>query len=894
MLTNIATTYKTLTYKLKLVYIFTIISLNSVQVTIAQTSPLHKSITASYYNTSLKDVIADISNKTGIRFSYSPGKIPESASITASFSNAMLSDVLTTIFKNIPVKFEMIDNYIVLKKSDIPVEVIIKTEKPVVRNATISGFIKDSVSGESLIVATVYIRSLEIGTSTNGYGFFSLTLPLGKYNIETQYLGYNAYMQNVDLQTNVKLDFGLNQKTQNIEEVVVTKIQNSDVVFKRHASQTDVMPTFVAQLPSLMGEPDVIKSLAFQPGISFFGDGSSNFCVRGGNYDQNLILLDEATLFNPSHMLGIFSPIIPDAVRSVDVYKADYPVQYGGKLSSVVDIRTKDGNKNKFSSSGDIGLISARGTVEGPIKKDASSYFVSFRKSYFDAYLKSSMPSLQGLYFFDFTTKLNLQLGEKDRLFFTIYSGKDILRIAQNGTDSDGINWGNASTTLRWNHVFGSRVFLNSTFLASNYEYFLYTSVEKNDYWNSKIGNASLKEEMTFYVSPTLVWRFGLKLSGYGFNPGNYHNSNSNNNIQVSPVNSLETIIYAGVEQEVLPWLRLNYGLRLTRWRNSGEAFVIQYDSNFKRIGVNTYKQNEVFYRTGGVEPRLTASFRTSKQSSMKMSYSKTRQYINQITNTISPFNSLEVWIPAGPNIKPQYADIVDVGYVISVKGIDLQTDIYYKLLNNQIGYNYHANMLINPEIEGEIRQGKGVAYGWEIGAEKKLGKLTGKAGYTWSRAFQKIDGLNGNRSYPATYDRPHNFVVSVAWQAKPRWLISANYNLASGMRITTPTEFYNYRGYQVPIYTAINNDQLPIYKRLDVSTSFQLNKPNRKFQHSLTFSIINLFNRKNPIFVYFNKQKTADGTFEIPTDRLNTSDITSSMRYIYGVIPSISYHFNF
>ncbi len=861
----------------------------------AQSSILDKPVTGTYIKTSLKEAIADISQKTGIRFSYSPRKVPESATVTASFDKVSLGVALISVLKNLPVEFELVDNYIVLKKGNVPTEVIKEEEQGILRNVTLSGFIKDNLSGEFLPGATIFIRNLGIGTSTNGYGFFSLTVPLGNYSLEISYLGYDPEKKDINLQSNYKIDFSLKQQIQRIEEVVISNLQTGEMAFKRHASQTDVQPSFVAQLPSLMGEPDVIKSLEFMPGISFYGDGSSYFHVRGGNYDQNLILLDEATIFNPSHLLGIFSPIIPDAIRSVDVYKADYPVNYGGRLSSVVDIRTKDGNKNKFAASGDIGLISARGTVEGPIKKDASSFFVSFRKSYFDAYLKPSMPSLQGMYFYDFTTKLNIKLGAKDRLFFTIYSGKDILRVTKDFDDSNGLNWTNASATLRWNHVFGSRVFLNSSFIASSYDYYLYTSVTKNEYWNSRISNASLKEEMTFYATPNLIWKFGIKWSSYSFNPGNYYqNSTILDNFKVSPVNSLETAAYAGAEQEVLPWLKVNYGFRFTSWINSGKAFVVQFDDSYNATGVKNYKDKEVFYKHGGIEPRLSASFRTTKQSSLKMSYSRTYQYINLITNSISPFNSLEVWLPAGPNIKPQYADITDLGYVVSIGSIDFQTDVYYKWMNNQIGYIYHANMLVNPEIEGQLRQGRGWSYGLELGLEKKFGKFSGKAGYTWSRTFQKIDGLNDNSSYPATFDRPHNFVLSLAWQAKPRWLFSVNYNLASGMRFTTPTGFYNYRGTQVPVYTSQNNDQLPTYKRLDVSAAFQLNKPNRRFQHSFTFSIVNFLNNKNPIFIYFNKQKAADGTFVVPMDRLNREDITSSMRYFYGVVPSISYHFNF
>jgi len=875
----------------KLIFYFLLFTVSSNS--FSQNSNANKPISGNYSNQSLKEVLADISAKTNIRFSYSPKKVPETTPITASFSNVALSDALEEIFTGLPVKYEWVDDYIVLKRgaAEGP-ELKEETEKPV----TLSGYIKDNQTSEFLIGATVYIRDIQKGTATNNYGYFSLTLPPNKYATEISYLGYEKLEQTIDLQSNVKLDFSMSFLPQKLEEVVVSSFRTEEIVHKMRASQTRMSPSFVERKPSLMGESDVIKSLEFQPGISFYGDGSSYFHVRGGNFDQNLILLDEATLFNPSHMLGIFSPIIPDAIRSVDIYKADYPVNYGGRLSSVIDIHTRDGNKNKFSGSLNLGFISARGTIEGPIKKDASSYFISFRKSYFDNFMKPFIPNLQGLYFYDFTAKVNLKLGAKDRMFLTIYNGSDVLRGKLNTDDSNGLNWANKSFTLRWNHVFGSRVFLNSSLYSSSYDYYLYGSVKQKDYWNSRIENSNLKEELTYFVNPQTTWRLGFKLSYYHFNPGNYTNHLASNNIQVSPVNSFETSVYAGAEKEISPWLTLNYGIRFTSWTNYGKAFVVQYDSLYRATEVKTYKENEPYYFHTSLEPRFSAAFKTGKTSSVKTSYSRTNQYLNLITNSISPFNSLEVWLPAGPNIKPQFADIVDIGFIKSFPKhlISIQSDIFYKWMYNQIGYKYHANMLVNPAIEGELRQGKGWSYGFELSIKKETGKLTGQASYTFSRSFLQINDLNGNRQFPATYDRPHNFNTSLAYQHKPRWLFSVDYCLASGNRVTTPTSFYYYQGYQVPLYTEQNNDRLPIYSRYDFSVSHQLNKKPGNFSHSITFSILNVFGKRNPIFLYFNKSKAEDGKLVVPMDRINQQDLTSTMRYTYSAVPSLTYQMKF
>jgi hypothetical protein len=860
---------------------------------LSQASLFDKPITVNYHDTPLKEVISDLSHQTGVRFSYSSNKISENEKITALLSKVPLNDALGEVFKNIPVKYELVDDYVVLKKGSLAKQDVKETKT---QSYTLSGYTKDNVTGEFLTGAAVYIQELGTGSRTNNYGYFSLTIPSGRYSLQISYIGYENVLRNINLISNIKADFNMSIRPQKLEEVTISSVSEKEMILKMHASQSEITPSFVELQPALMGEPDVIKTLEFQPGICFYGDGSSYFHVRGGNYDQNLILLDEATIFNPSHLLGIFSPIIPDAIKSVDIYKADFPINYGGRLSSVIDIRAKDGNKNKFSASGNLGLISARGTIEGPFKKEASSYFVSFRRSYFDLYLKSTNPDLLKLHFYDFTTKVNLKLGRRDRLFITFYKGADVFRVKADNADTSGLNWGNTSATLRWNHVFGSRLFVNTTFFTSKYEYFLHSSLKNDEYWTSQISNSTLKHEITFYATPRITWKYGINIGFYEFNPGNYYTPATADNYQVSPVKSSELVAYTGAENQVLPWLMINYGLRITSWSDKGEAFVMQYDDEHNAIDTNNYKNNEVFYRHSNLQPNVSVSFKTGKLSSIKTSYNRTNQYINLITNSISPFNSLEVWLPAGPNIKPQYADIIDIGYMKVFPGlkINMQADVYYKWMYNQIGYKYHANMLINPEIEGELRQGNGRSYGFELSIEKESGKFVGQVSYTYSRAFLMIEDLNNNEEFPATYDRPHNFSFSLIYHARPRWLIAGDFALLSGARITTPTSFYYYRGYQVPVFTKQNNDKLPVYSRFDISTTMQLNKPGRKFNHSIAFGVYNLFGQQNPIFLYFNKTVAEDGKLVVPADHLNQSELTPSIRYTFVVMPSLTYQFQF
>ena len=859
----------------------------------AQVSLLDSRINGNYSNIPLKEILEDIEQQTEIHFSYSPKKIPVDEKITLLVSDLPLHEVLDLISGKIPVKYEVIDDYIVLKKG--PVRVKEPENLTEEKKVTINGFIKDRTTGEFLIGCAVYVKESEFGTITNNYGYFSITIPPGKYHLLLSYIGYQDIERSIDLYGNITIDFMLAPKIEELNEVVITSIRKEEQIFDQRASQKVLLSEEVKQQPAIMGETDVIKTLEMQAGINFFGDGSSYFHVRGGHFDQNLILLDEATIYNPSHLLGIFSPIIPDAVKSVDIFKADFPVKYGGRLSSVVDIHTRDGNKNKFAFSGYAGIVSLRGTVEGPLKKDASSFFVSFRRSYFDVYLKSLNADLENLYFYDFTSKFNIRMGPKNRLFVTFYKGEDIFRTQAN-TNTSGLNWGNTSGTVRWNHIFGSRLFLNSTMYASKYDYYLHSSMDRNEYWNSRITNTSLKEELSFYATPNMQWVYGFKLGIYDFNPGNYYQPGQPGDIQVSPVRSLEAIAYVGSDQVLLRWLKLHYGLRFTTWMNFGPSFIYNYNSYHEPLTVDSIPEGQKYYQQSAIEPRLSLSVKTGKYSSLKISYSRTNQFINLITNSVSPFNSLEVWMPAGPNIKPQYADILDLGFIQSFenKGISLQADIFYKWMYNQIGYAYHANMLVNPQIESELRQGKGWSYGLELTFKRVGNKFNGELSYTFARSFLQIEELNAGRNYPATQDRPHTLNLMMAYKVRPRWLLAMNYTIGSGARVTTPTAFYNYRGYQVPVYSKQNNDRLPLYRRFDFSSTWQLNKQPGRFNHTLTFALYNMTGRENPIFLYFNKTLTDDDRLVVPADRVNVAEQTSSIRYAFKVLPSITYQFNF
>jgi hypothetical protein len=858
----------------------------------AQAPDLSQKISVQYSGIQLETVLKDISRLAGIHFSYSPASLPVNLKINYAAQNKPLEQVLNDIFQQAGIQFGIVNEYLILKtKSEEIVE-----PKPVKPELfTISGTIADSSNNEVLIGAAVYVRESGVGTVSNNYGFFSLTLRKGIYTFETAYLGYTNESKSVDLKGNETWNINLKAVPSIVKEIIVSSVTNEDRVFNSLAAQRNVESKEVQQHVAAMGETDMLKSLDNLPGISFQSDGSSYFYVRGGNRDQNLILLDEAPIFNPSHLLGLFTPIIPEAVKHTEIYKADFPIQYGGRLSSVTDIRTRDGNLQRFSGSASLGPVSTRLSLEGPFKKNASSYFVSVRRSTFGYFVKKLNPSVEKFHFTDFTAKFNIKAGRRDRLFITLFSGQDIF-INKPNAKRNGLEWGNTSLTLRWNHIYGSRLFSNTTISGSRYNYALYTDYDKKISWNSDITSSTLKSEYTWFLNPRNKVKFGLGLGGYFFNPGNYNASETPDNARVSEVNSGELVLYAGNEQEITDWLQVNYGFRLSNWSNYGEAFSVLYDENYNPLSYEEYPKGKRYYSKNFLEPRISLSVRTGRLASLKASYNRTTQHINLINNSISPFNTLEVWLPSGPNIKPQYADIFDLGFVKAWPAvlIDISADVYYKKMYNQVGYDYHAEMLLNPLLEGELRQGDGYACGFEILLKKALGKFSGQLGYAYTRSFLKIQGLNNNRWYPSHQDKPVDFSFLADYRIKPRWTVNLNVVYTSGMTLSTPTGFYYYRGVQVPVYTKQNNDRLPDYKRVDIGSIWRLNKPEKTFEHYLNFSLYNVFSIKNYAFLNFNKTPGEEGKFYVPADNLNMAEQVVTYRYIYSIIPSLTYSLKF
>ena len=864
-------------------------------VAFSQSSPLDKKINLDVISEKLGKVLKLIEKEGKFKFSYSRKIVPVQEKVTNHSSNKSISQILTEILSPLGIEFVQVEKQVVLRRAK---EVLtIDPPKPIAAretsNYTISGNIVDLKSGESLIGATIYITELKSGSISNAYGFYSITIPAGNYHFTYSFIGYKDIHREINLDKNSELSILLDEDTELLQEVVIDAGKSIPFIENIQKGHTELKPVSVALMPALMGERDVIKSLQSIPGIKLYADGSAMFHVRGGDRDQNLILLDEAPIYNPSHVLGLFSTITPDAAKDIKIYKGDLPVQQGGRLSSLMEIKTKEGNMKRFGFSGSLGLAATRLAVEGPLKKDKSSFFVSGRFSNLNWFTKRIAGSNAKIGFFDFNTKFNVAINKNNRLYFSFYTGQDNFE----DIGKSGIQWGNFAGTLRWNHIFNSKLFSNTTLYSSWYNYYLITSIPKNDAWHSSIANISLKTDFSYFINPENNLYFGAKISFHGFNPGNYEPGNGilPQSVPVVPKkNANELALYAGNEQQFLEKVSIKYGLRLSVWQNIGPTTEYIYNEDYNPIEAKEYAQGEIYNTYVELAPRLGLAYQISPKISAKAFYTRSIQNVHLITNSISPFTNFEVWLPSSINIKPQKADQLGGGLFMKwpEKSIELSGELYYKWMDNQIDYTDHASMILNPFIEGELRFGKGKSYGGEIQLEKKQGKLTGWIGYAYSRSFRKIIGINSGEKYPTYFDRPHEISLFLSQKLGRKWDISANWIYNTGASITTPTGFYQFESHTVPIYDKRGNDRLPDYHRLDLSVNFHLNRPENRFKHYLNFSIYNVYGQQNPVYLNFNKTGNGNGDLVVPGDVFPPPGQTPSYTYIYNFIPSISYNF--
>lgn len=756
-----------------------------------------------------------------------------------------------------------------------------------VKKYTVSGYVKDSENGETLIGANIYQADVKAGATTNIYGFYSITLPEGKYKITYSYIGYEDYIVEVDLSADLTYDAELVAAANIISEVVISDKKSNDNVVSNEMSLFRLDNKAISQIPVFMGESDLIKAVQLMPGVSIASEGSSAFIVRGGSADQNLILLDEATVYNPSHLMGFFSVFNSDAIKDVKLYKGDIPAANGGRLSSLLDIRMKDGNKKNFDASGGIGLISSRLNIEGPIVKDKASFIISGRRTYVDLFFplfqkRDSILSQSTLYFYDLNAKINWDISAKDRIFVSSYFGKDVFKFS--GQD---ISWGNNTETFRWNHIYNPKLFSNFTLLYSDYSYELESSTGTPKFvWNSNLRDYGLRYDFTSYLNTKNTLRYGITGTFHQFKPGSFlvTMEDTTFNFKLKESQALEYAGYISNDQRIGGNLTINYGIRYSFFSSIGEATLNRYDSAYNFVDTVHYGKNEIYNTYSGFEPRFSLTYVLNEKSSIKAAYNRTMQYV-QLASNSSGGNPLDIWFPASPNVKPQSGHQGNIGYFRNFEkpGLETSVEIFYKKMYDQVDFKDYANLLLNDRMEGELRFGDAQAYGAEFLVRRNTGNLTGWISYTLSRSERTIIGINNNNTYLSNFDRTHNLSVVATYTITPRLSVSANWVYVSGVPATLPIGRYYFGNVLIPVYSDRNEARLPAYHRLDLSITLKnKNKKERRFNSEWNFSVYNVYNRKNPYSYYFETQKD------------NPQVIKSYKMSLLPIVPSITYNFNF
>jgi len=767
---------------------------------------------------------------------------------------------------------------------------------------TISGTIKDSSNGETVFGASVFLKDTSIGAISNEYGFYSISAPSGTYTLVISYLGFADAIKEITLNENQKTDIEISETSTTLDEVIITAEESERVSIRSpQMSVSKVKMSTIKKMPVVLGEVDVIKSIQLLPGVTNNGEGSSGFNVRGGAADQNLVLLDEAIIYNTSHLLGFFSIFNADAIKDVKLYKGGIPSRFGGRTSSVLDVRQKDGNSKDFHLTGGLGLISSRLAAEGPVFNGKGSFLVAGRGSYAHLFLKLAEEN-NSASFYDLNLKTNYNLNQSNKLYLSGYFGRDDFSFGGNFKSG----YGNASGNLRWNHIFNDRLFSNVSLIYSKYDYELEFDSFEFD-WVSSITNYNIKYDLSYYVNDAIEFDFGINGIYYQFDPGEINPTSETsaiNPLQLDQKRAFESGLYISAEHKLTNKLTATYGLRYSGFTRLGGQNIVDYENNLPvvynetldiyeagiDIGETYYKKGESIKNFGNLEPRLALSYQLNQVSSIKAGYSRVAQYIHLLSNTTS-VTPLDVWTPSGKYIKPQISDQYALGYFKNFKDniFSLEVEAYYKTTDNRIDYIDGSNLIGQNTIETEILNGESRAYGFEVLLRKSKGKFTGWLAYTLSKSEQRTPGgasgglgLNNGNWYNSYYDRTHDVSLTGSYKLNDKWSFGSNFVFQTGRPVTYPNGQYQYEDLSIASYSNRNKNRLPTYHRLDIQATYIPNrKPANKWKGEWVFGIYNVYNRKNAASISFGQNR-------------ETGANEATRTAIFGIVPSVSYNFKF
>lgn len=768
---------------------------------------------------------------------------------------------------------------------------------------TLSGKITNLMDGETLFGVNITTSDFKKGTATNEYGFYTLILPKGKHKLIISYLGFNTIYKEIDLDKNQTLNIELGEESSNLDEIVISakesKIRNK--IKKTQMSVTQMSIKTIKQAPVILGEVDILKTITLLPGVTTNGEGSSGFNVRGGAADQNLVLLDEATIYNTSHLFGFFSVFNADAIKDINLYKGGMPAKYGGRVASVLDVRQKDGNSKDFHIKGGVGLISSRLLVEGPIKKDKASFLIAGRTSYVNLFLKAAKNDNR-ISFYDLNTKISYEIDENNRLFLSGYFGKDKFSIGKFLNNS----YGNNTFNLRWNHLFNSRLFSNLSLIYSKYDYRLDFKVLDFE-WTSNIVDLNIKYNFKYSFNEKYKLNFGANINSYNFNPGEVKPTSDSsiiNELILDKKQAFEPALYAELEHKVTDKLNLRYGVRYSSFYRMGKQTLKKYHNDLavvynadldiyeraESIGEETFANGKTIASFNGLEPRASLVYQFNNQTSIKASYQRVNQYIHLISNTNSA-TPLDIWAPSGKYIKPQKSNQYAIGYFKNLKNdlYSVEVESYFKTVSNRLDYIDGSNLIANNTIETEVLAGESRSYGLELLIKKNKGKFTGWMSYTLSKSEQRVQGrtaietgINNGNWYNTSYDRTHDLSITGSYKLNKKWQFGANFIFQTGRPTNYPSGQYQFEDYIVPVYLSRNAERLSAYHRLDISATLTPRKnKNRKWKGEWVFGIYNLYNRKNAASITFNRN-----------DDTNLNEATKTS--IFGIMPGVTYNFKF
>ena len=748
---------------------------------------------------------------------------------------------------------------------------------------TLSGSVSDASTGEDLTGATVMVAGSNKGTATNSYGFYSLSLPEGDRTIRVSFIGYDAFETKIHLNKDVSLNIELEPSVQTLGEVVVASESDDGNISSAATGVEKLDIRKIETIPVLFGEKDILKTIQLLPGISNASEGSTGFNVRGGSIGHNLILLDEAPVYSSAHLMGFFSVFNSDAIKDVTIYKGGIPAAYGGRASSVVDIVMNNGNSKNFSTSGGIGLVSSRLTVELPVMKERMSLILSGRRTYADLIARTLfkddvISDEMKFYFYDLNAKINFTVNPRNRIFLSGYFGKDVFDLREDL----GTGWGNTTGTLRWNHLFNEKLFPNTSLIYSRFDYgFAFGSLGIR--LRSGIEDVNLKEDMTWYIDPDNTLKAGFNLVYHVFRPGELSAGDTTDyEIALREKKGAEGALYLQNEQELSQRLSANYGIRLSLFSQLGPGWFYEYDENNSITDSSFFKKNQAVFPHFLLEPRLSVNYRAGERSSLKASFSRMSQFIHLLSNTTSG-TPADVWLPGSNNLKPVIVDQFSAGYFRNFmdNGIEASLEAWYKDIKNTTDYEDGAEIIFNEHVESQILTGRGRGYGLELYIKKKYGEFSGWIGYTLSRTENRIEGINDYKWYPVKYDKTHDLSLVTIYKPGKRLSLSAVWTYATGNAVTFPSGRYVINGSPVPFYTERNGYRMPAYHRLDLSVTLE-GRNRKRFKSQWDLSVYNLYNRHNAYMISFRESETVPGA----TEAVRLS--------LFGIVPAISYNFKF